>query len=195
MRKSVADALGTDYDGSVNVRHFIEILMQDVGLDKIKESLKKSMDGLKVACYYGCLLVRPYEVTKFDDPENPTSLDKISEAMGAESLEWPHKLECCGGGLSLSRTDVVVKLTDSILSMAKAAGADCVVVACPMCQINLDLRQQDIEKALGKKYDMPIIYVTQLLGLCLGVDASKLGFGKLMVPADKIINKINACKV
>jgi heterodisulfide reductase subunit B len=95
----------------------------------------------------------------------------------------------------MSRTDVVVNLTDSILSMAKAAGADCIAVACPMCQINLDLRQQNIERTLSKKYDMPIIYVTQLLGLCLGVDASKLGFDKQMVSADKIVNKINACKV
>ena len=192
IRKSVADAVGIDYDGSVNVRHFIEILMQDIGLDKIKESVKNSMDGLKVACYYGCLLVRPFEVTKFDDPENPTSLDRMVEAMGAESLEWSHKLECCGGGLSMSRTDVVVKLTDSILSMAKAAGADCIAVSCPMCQINLDLRQQDIEKTLSKKYDMPILYMTQLLGLCLDIAPAKLGLDKLMVSADTSIKKINA---
>ena len=120
-------------------------------LTAITEALKSSLDGLKVACYYGCLLVRPHEVTGFDDPENPTSLDRLVTAMGGESLDWPHKVECCGGGLSLSRTDVVVKLTDQHPRHGQGGGADCIAVSCPMCQINLDLRQQDIAKQTGKK--------------------------------------------
>ena len=191
MRKKVADAVGRDYDGSVNVRHFIDILMQDVGLDKIKKSLRRTLNGMKVACYYGCLLVRPFEVTQFDDPENPTCLEKLVETMGGEGLEWPHKLECCGGGLSLSRTDVVVDLTDKVLAMAKASGADCVAVSCPLCQVNLDLRQQDIENKLGNRYDLPIIYITQLLGLCLGYSEKQLGLEKLMVPPDKVVKTIS----
>ena len=191
MRKKVSDALERDYDGSVNVRHFVEVLLEDVGLERIKESIKRPLNGLKVASYYGCLLVRPHEVTKFDDPENPTSLDRLVEAMGGEALDWPHKVECCGGGLSLSRTDVVIKLTESIVGMAKAAGADCIVVCCPMCQINLDLRQQDIEKQMSKRYDMPIIYITQLLGLCLGISSKKLGLSKLMVSPEKIVKAIS----
>jgi heterodisulfide reductase subunit B len=190
MRKAVADALGRDYDGSVKVRHFLEVLLEDVGIEKITQSVKRSLSGLKVACYYGCLLVRPNEVTKFDDPENPTSLDRIVTALGGEGLEWPHKVECCGGGLSMSRTDVVVSLTDSILEMAKASGAQCITVGCPMCQINLDMRQLDIRKQLGKSYNMPVIYITQLLGLCLGVPAGQLGFEKLMIPASDVIKCI-----
>ena len=190
MRKDVADAIGTDYDGSVNIRHFMEVLMQDVGIEKIKESVKKSLDGLKVACYYGCLLVRPNEVTKLDDPENPTFLDKIVSSLGGESLDWPHKVECCGGGLSMSRTDIVVSLTDAILEMAQSSGAQCIVVACPMCQINLDLRQLDIKQQLGKSYDMPIIYITQLIGLCLGIEPDKLGLNKLMISPSKVIEAI-----
>lgn len=190
IRKSVCDALERDYDGSVNVRHFVEVLLQDVGLEKIKDSVKRPLNGLKVACYYGCLLVRPFEVTRFDDPENPTCLDRLVEAIGGESLDWPHKLECCGGGLSLSRTDVVVKLTESILDMAKASGADCVAVSCPMCQVNLDLRQLDIEKQGPKRYGMPIIYITQLLGLAFGLESKALGLSKLMVPPDKVIRTI-----
>ncbi len=191
MRKKVSDTLERDYDGSVNVRHFMEVLLEDVGLEKIEKSIKRSLNGLKIAGYYGCLLVRPHEVTGFDDPENPTSLDKLVETMGGVALDWPHKVECCGGGLSLSRTDVVVALTESILDMAKAAGAECIVVYCPMCQINLDLRQQDIAKLSSKKYDMPIIYVTQLLGLCLGISSDELGLSKLMVSPDRIVKAIS----
>ena len=191
MRKDIGEALGRDYDGSVNVRHFMEVLMDDVGIDKIKKTTRHSLNGLKVVCYYGCLLVRPNEVTKLDDPENPTFLDKLVASLGAESIDWPHKVECCGGGLSMSRTDIVVSLTDSILEMAQASGAQCVAVACPMCQINLDLRQLDIKKQTGKSYDMPIVYITQLLGLCLGVSPNKLGFNKLMVSPSKVIEAIN----
>lgn len=190
IRAKVADAIGRDYDGTVNVRHFIDILMQDVGLETIKETLNHSLNGMKIACYYGCLLVRPHEVTQFDDPENPTCLERLVETMGGEGIEWPDKLECCGGALSLTRTEVVVKLSDKILDMAKAAGADCIATSCPMCQVNLDLRQQDIEKTLGKRHNMPVIYITQLLGLCLGFSAEELGMGKLMVPANDIIKVI-----
>ncbi len=191
MRKKVGDTLERDYDGSVNVRHFMEVLLEDVGLERIKELIKRPLNGLKVAGYYGCLLVRPHKVTAFDDPENPTSLDKLVEALGGEALDWPHKVECCGGGLSLARTDIVVALTESVLDMAKAAGADCIVACCPMCQINLDLRQQDIARQSSKKYDMPIIYVTQLLGLCLGISSKKLGLSKLMVSPERIVKAIS----
>ena len=190
MRKLVGDAVGRDYDGSVKVRHIVEVLLDDVGLDYIKSALKRSLNGLHVACYYGCLLVRPHEITNFDDPENPTSLDRLVTAMGGVSLDWPHKVECCGGGLSMSRTDVVVSLTDSIVGMAKAAGARCIAVSCPMCQINLDMRQQDIEKKTGTRHDMPVLYVTQLLGLCLGISPDKLGLNKLMVSPARVIEKI-----
>ncbi len=192
MRRAVADALGRDYDGSVRVRHFLEVLLEDLGIDKVAALAKHSLGGLKVACYYGCLLVRPNEVTKFDDPENPTSLDRLVNALGGEGLEWPHKVECCGGGLSMSRTDVVVSLTDAILEMAKASGAQCVTVGCPMCQINLDMRQLDIRKQMGKSHDMPIVYITQLLGLCLGVPAQQLGLEKLMIPAGDIVKTIGS---
>ncbi|MFZ0034931.1 MAG: CoB--CoM heterodisulfide reductase iron-sulfur subunit B family protein [Sedimentisphaerales bacterium] len=190
IRKSVCDALGRDYDGCVKVRHFIEVLLEDVGLDTIGRAVKRSLNRLKVACYYGCLLVRPPKVVKFDDPENPASLDKLVKTVGGESLDWPYKVECCGGGLSLSRTDVVVNLTDAILGMARSAGADCIAVSCPMCQVNLDLRQQDIKKQTGRDYQIPVVYITQLLGLSFGISPRKLGFSKLMVPASSVLKKV-----
>ena len=190
MRSKVAEAIGKEYDGSVAVRHFIEVLLQDIGVDKLRKRFKRSLNGLKVACYYGCFLVRPHNVTGFDDPENPTSLDRLVMAMGGESLDWPYKVECCGGGLNLTMTDVVVKLSGSIIEMARLSGADCIAVACPMCQASLDLRQKDIEKETGKKLDMPIVYITQLLGLCLGVPVKELGLNRLIVDPDAILQSI-----
>ena len=172
------------------MRHLLEVLLEDLGLDTIQEKIKFSLNGLKVASYYGCLLVRPPEVTQFDDPENPTSMDRLITVLGGEELDWPHKVECCGGGLSLTRTDVVVKLSDSIISMAQAAGADCIAVACPMCQVNLDLRQSDIRKETGIKHDMPIVYITQLLGLCLGVPYEELALNKLMVSPSAVVDVV-----
>jgi heterodisulfide reductase subunit B len=190
MRQKVAEATGRDYDGSVNVRHLMDVLLKDVGLDRIKAAVTKSLNGLKVASYYGCLLVRPADVMQFDDPENPTCMDDLVEAMGGEALDWPHKVECCGGGLSLTRTDLVVSLSDKIVGMAKAEGADCMVVACPMCQINLDMRQIDIKKQEGRDHDMPILYITQLLGLALGIAPDQLGLNKLMIAPDRVVNRV-----
>jgi len=190
IRQGVREALDRDYDGSVKVRHLLEVLLEDVGLPAIKRAVKRPLNGLKVACYYGCLLVRPPKILKFDEAENPTSLDRLVTAMGGTSLEWPSKVECCGGGLSLSRTDVVVELSGSIIDMAASAGADCIAVSCPMCQVNLDLRQQDINKQTGKNYQIPIVYITQLLGLCLGIGSGELGFEKLMVPATNVLEKV-----
>ncbi len=192
VRTKVAEAVGRDYDGSVKVRHLLEVFLDDVGAEAIQKSLHKSLAGMKVASYYGCLLVRPREVTGFDDPENPSSLDRLVTAMGGTALEWPHKVECCGGGLSMSRTDVVMNLTDSIVGMAKRAGADCIAVSCPMCQINLDLRQLDIAKSKGNRYDLPVLYITQLLGLCLGVAPQRLGLNKLIISPAKVIQAVAA---
>ena len=192
MRQKVANAVGQDYDGTVRVHHFIEILLEDIGIAKIKETVVKPLCDLKVASYYGCLLVRPAEVMQFDDDENPTSMDQLVEALGGESLEWPHKTECCGGGLSLTRTDLVVKLSDAIVGMAKEAGADCMVVACPMCQVNLDLRQLDMKKQLGHDHDLPILYITQLIGLCMGIEAEALGLNKLMISPEQVVKLITS---
>jgi len=192
MRSKVADAVGSPYDGSVAVRHLIEVLLEDVGLPKLKKSLVRSLNGVKVASYYGCLLVRPHDVTGFDDAENPTSLDRLVEAMGGQSVDWPCKVDCCGGGLNLTRTDMVVRLSGSIIDMAAAAGADCIAVACPMCQASLDLRQKDMQKKSGRPYETPIVYITQLLGLCLGISPAELGLNRLMVSPDAVLQAISA---
>jgi len=174
----------------VRVLHFLESLLEDVGLERFRKALTASLGGLKVASYYGCLLVRPPEITGFDDPENPVSMDRLIEAMGGESLDWPSKVDCCGGSLTLTRTDMVVGLSASILAMAKDSGAECIAVACPMCQINLDLRQSDIATVTGRQYDLPILYLPQLMGTCLGLSADTLGMEKLIVSPREVLSSV-----
>jgi heterodisulfide reductase subunit B2 len=191
-REAISAALGRDYDGSVKVRHFVEIIIEDIGLDAFKKALHHSLQGLKVASYYGCLLVRPPEVRGFDDPENPVYMDRLIDAMGGVALDWPHKVECCGASLTLTRSDLVVKLTETIIAMAKDSGAQCIAVACPMCQINLDMRQADILKETGRRYNMPILYITQLMGLCLGMSEKALGLNKLIISPQETMNFIRS---
>jgi heterodisulfide reductase subunit B len=186
-RKSVAGVVGKDYDGKTEILHLLEILARDIGMKKIADRVTKPLKGLKLVTYYGCLLSRPPEVTKFDDPENPTLMDQVLEAAGATILEWPHKTECCGAGYSITDVTIVKKLTREILAMAKAAGADCIATACPLCQLNLDLRQKDTEKASGEQFNLPVFYFTQLLGLAFGLSRKELGLRSLVVSPKKLL--------
>jgi len=190
MRRAVADSLGEPYDGSVPVRHFVEILLKDVGTAVLGKKVVRPLTGLKAAPYYGCYLVRPPEATNFDDPENPTILERLIEVTGAENVEWSGKVDCCGGMQNLTRTEITVRRAAAVIDMARAAGAECVVVACPMCQISLDARQTDMEKLLGRKYNMPVIYLTQLLGLALGLSPRELGFERLMVDPAVVLKAV-----
>ena len=181
MRRSVADSLGEPYDGSVPVRHFVEVLLKDLGVAALRKKIVSPLTGLKAAAYYGCYLVRPPEATNFDDPENPTILERLIDVAGAESVEWSGKVDCCGGMQNLTKTEITIRRSAAVIEMAQDAGAECIVVACPMCQVSLDVRQADMERLLHRKYKMPVIYLTQLLGLAFGVPPDKLGLNKLMV--------------
>ena len=180
-REKVNEIVEDQYEGEVKIRHFLDILVNEYGLDKIKERVKKKLKGLKIASYYGCLLTRPPEVVQFDDPESPMSMDNLMESLGAEAVSWPYKTECCGASYSLTKTKIVLRLSRDILRMAKDEGAEAIAVACPLCQSNLDMRQMQIEKKYGEEFCMPIFYFTQLVGLALGVEAKKLGLNKHMV--------------
>jgi heterodisulfide reductase subunit B len=180
LQARMAENSGIHYQGKI---HVLSLLQTIASLDdaEIKQRVKREFDGLKVACYYGCLLLRPPKTVGFDDAENPASLERIMADIGVETVEWPYKNECCGASLSLSKPEIVVKLTHDILSMAKKAGANCVVTACPLCQGNLDMRQPDIASKYGVQFDMPIFYFTQLMGLAFGVHSEFLGLRKLLV--------------
>lgn len=179
---------GNAYDGSVDVHHVLDVLVNQVGVDYIRAKVNRAFSGLKVACYYGCLLTRPPEVAAFDNPEHPMTMDALVAATGAQPVDWPYKTECCGAGLSMTHTEVVCRLGHRLLSMAREAGAECVVVACPMCQVNLDMRQADATKAYGDIPATPVMYVTQLLGLALGLSRKELGLEALTVSADALLD-------
>ena len=194
-RDRVECVAGQAYDGSVEVRHIVDVVLNDVGGDAIRDKVQRSLAGLKVACYYGCLLTRPPEIVAFEDPEHPTSMEDILTAAGAEAVDWPYKTECCGAGLSITQSDVVNRLGHKLLSMARRAGARCIALACPLCQVNLDLRQADAAKAHGDIPETPILYVTQLLGLALGLSAEELGINALTVSADSLLAEVGTGKV
>lgn len=178
--QAIAKKYGISYHGNIRILSLLAAI-SDIGEEPVRSRVKRELTGLKVACYYGCLLVRPPDIAQFDDPENPESLDRLMTALGAEPVPWPFKTECCGASLSLSKPEVVVKLTHDILSMAKRAGAHCIAAVCPLCQANLDLRQEEVEAKYQKKLALPIFYFTQLMGLAFGLPEASLGLKKHMV--------------
>jgi len=189
IKEKAEKIAGVDFQDKIQVFHFLDVFRNQIGLEAIKEKVTHPLKGLKVAAYYGCLLNRPPEAVAFDDPEWPTSMDEILQTCGATMVDWPHKTECCGASLALSRTDVVQKLSYDILKMARAHGADCIAVACPLCHSNLDLRQKGIEKKFAEKLNLPIFYYTQLMGLAFGLSGKKLGLGKLIVKPWKLLKE------
>jgi len=178
------------YHGTVEVKSMLQFVYEDIGIEKIKSLVKKPLTGLKVACYYGCLLTRPKAITQFDSPEYPMSMDRIMEALGATAVPFDFKTECCGASFSISSSDVVLSLSGKILEYAKASGADMIVVACPLCQSNLDMRQPGVEKLFHVKLNLPVMYFTQLLALAFGYDQKDLMLGKHIVPVEDALAKI-----
>lgn len=191
VREEMKRITGRRYDGDLNVRHILEILVHDVGLDAIRDKVQRKLGGVNVACYYGCLLARPREVSIFEDPENPRLMEECLEALGAQPIEWPHKTECCGAAYSLTTPGMSLRLTGEILLMAKKAGADCIAVACPLCQSNLDLRQKDIERQRDEKFDLPVFYFTQLMGLAFGLPERSLGLQRLVVDPAEVLKRFS----
>lgn len=170
IREEKDPTVDTPYQGKIPIKHLLDFLCEEEVLKTLREKMKKSLQGLKAVCYYGCLTVRPPRVTDAIDCENPQAMDNLMILLGAESYPWSYKTDCCGGSLMLSRTDIVVRLTGKLLQMAKEAGANCVVTACPLCQANLDTRQAEVSKTLGDNVKLPIFYFTELMGLALGSD-------------------------
>ncbi len=188
--RSVADSIGTaleaaqlHYDGRVRVRHPLDVLVNDIGLERVADAVVRPLDGLKVACYYGCLLVRPYAT--FDDQHNPTSMDRLMEALGAEPVDWPLKTRCCGGsccGGPLVGTirQAGLRLISVLLLEAQRRGADIVATACPLCQFNLECFQERVSRESGQPVDLTVGFFTQLLGVALGVEERRLGIPAML---------------
>ncbi len=150
-------------------------VFENAGLDQLKKAVKTPLKHLKAACYYGCLLVRPPGVTSFDDAEQPRSMEAVVAATGASAVDWNYKTECCGAGMTMASPETVLELSNRILANAAAHGANCLVVACPMCHVNLDMKQTAIEKRFGVHYHLPICYLSDLVGMALGLSPGELG--------------------
>ena len=183
LRKEMSEIVETPVTGSVDVVNLIQVF-QAVGYDAIAERVTRKLENFKPACYYGCLLTRPPKILKFDDPEDPTSMEELLQKLGAEPVDWNCKTVCCGGGLTLSDEAGVAAMVYRVLQNAIDSGANCVVVACPMCQINLDMRQADAKK-LGLTQDVPIFYLSDLVGLAVGCQAKDLDVERRFVAIPK----------
>jgi len=189
LRAKISEIIEEDYRGSLDVLHITEVLRHKVGLKAIKDRVRKPLKGLKVACYYGCLMARMPESLRCDKSEYPMLLDDLMDTIGAEPLDWSYKTECCGAALTLTQTKTVIQLSSKVLQMAKQCGADALVVACPLCQANLDIYQGEAEKLLGERFSIPVVYFVQLMGLAMDLDPKRICLDKLIVDPLPILAK------
>jgi len=178
LRRRIAEDTGFEYKGGIEVDNLLTTITDKVGYEAAARPVVRRLQGLKVACYYGCLLTRPPAVTGEEHYEYPTNMDRLMEALGAESVEWSYKTDCCGGSLSLSTLDIALDLSHKILRNAIECGADMIVTACPLCHVNLDTRQKQINAEFGGTFDIPIVYFTQMMGVAYGLHAKPLGLDK-----------------
>jgi heterodisulfide reductase subunit B len=170
-RRKMEGLLDFQYTGRGRPRHILDVFGNDLDIEEFKARVTKPLDGLKVACYYGCVLVRPPEKTGWDDPEHPTTMDQMVEAVGATAVDWSYKVDCCGASMTFPMGDVVIDLSTRIVEGAIEAGADCIAAACGICQINLDARQAAQTK-------VPILYFTELMALAFGISTVNKVLGK-----------------
>ncbi len=181
---------GKEFKGTIEVKHFLQVLIDDIGLECIKASVVKPLNTLKVAPFYGCHSLRPSELLEFDDPERPHILEDLIEALGAESVEYRDKLKCCGGLLRGISDDLSLSLArDKIINTTKA-GAECIATLCPFCFVALDIGQIQVKSKFNEVYDMPILHYSELLALALGVDPKELALRAHKIKIDKVLEKI-----
>lgn len=171
--------VGLEYTGKAEVRHPLDVFTNDVGLDKLKALSSRPLKGVKVACYYGCQVVRPYAT--FDNQQNPMTMDNILRAMGAETVDWPLKAQCCGGTLTGTIEEAGQRMSYIILKEARRRGADVVATACPLCQFNLECYQKQMSATFKDPVSLPVMYFSQLMGQAMGIDDKKLGINRLLV--------------
>ncbi len=187
LKNRINEAFTTKYDGNTKPKHLLEVIVKDFGLAKIGEQVKKPLK-IKAVPYYGCLLTRPEN--DFDSPENPMSLDNLISSLGAEPARYYYKTKCCGGPILITNEKLALGLAKDLLVMAKDSGADCMVVTCPMCHLQLDAKQKEVEAKFNIKIDMPVIYFTQLIGLAMDIHPKELGLDKHLVSTDKLLAAI-----
>ncbi len=183
---------GLKYEGKVKVKHLVDLLHDDLGLDKIKSAVSKPLKGLKLATHIGCHAVRPSRIPRIDDAENPVKLDRLVEVLGAEVVDYPEKLDCCGAGFLLPNPQAGLTVAGMKVKALQARGIDGLVVACPLCHKMLGQKQQSASQVVGAELNLPVVYYTQLLGLAMGESEDSLGLMLNQSPVDSLLEKLKA---
>lgn len=189
-RTHVEDLIEMPYTAAAEVVSLLEVFAQDEVKEALTSALTRRLDGLKVASYYGCALVRPTDVCTFDDAENPTSMDDIMALTGAVPVDWAYKTECCGASNQIAAPKDSRVLIERIFRNAQACGADVIVTACPLCMLNLDMREKEINQKRGTAFDIPVYYFTELLGACMGGTVKELGIDRHFYPATSLMGRL-----
>ena len=180
--KTALKEVGLEHEGlhtRLTIRHPLDVLVNDIGLQRIKEKVKRSLKGLKVACYYGCLLVRPYST--FDSAYNPTTMDRLAAALGAEPVDWSLKTRCCGATLAGTIQGVGIRLSYLILKEARKKGAELVLTACPVCQMDLECFQEQMNSRFHDDIQIPVLYFSQLVGMAFEIPGKEIGLQRLLI--------------
>lgn len=188
-RSTINGFIEEEYDGAVNVLHFLEVLRDKIGFDKVKAAVKRPLTGIKTGAYYGCMLLRPFEDMGIDNAERPTVFENLLKALGAEPVEFPNRIECCGAHLAMNNEEVVTKLSGNVMTSAVGSGAELIVTSCPLCQYNLEKSQDKVASRTPGYTGVPVIYFTQALGLALGQPIETLGFEKNVTDVMPLLKK------
>jgi succinate dehydrogenase cytochrome b subunit len=181
---------GLTYRGSVTVKHLLWIVVREVGLQRLREQVRIPLDDLRIAPFYGCYILRPSWNLGFEDPENPTSLEKVIKAVGGESIAYAGRTKCCGFPIILEKEAIAVAMAGKNMQEAKEEGADAMVTPCPLCHMSLDIYQERAGQSVNANLNLPILHLPQLLGLAMGIPPKELGISRHFISVDSLIRKI-----
>jgi succinate dehydrogenase cytochrome b subunit len=180
------------YSGGVEVKHLLWLIAEGEGYERLKTAAHRGLQGLKVAPFYGCQILRPSKLLGFEDPDRPWSLEAIIEACGGEAVDYPAKVKCCGFPIIQAREETALGELIQPIEQAKEAGADAIVTPCPLCHLSLDAWQSKLRKATGRDFQMPILHLSQLIGVAAGIEESELKFKRHVVPVTPVLEKLQS---
>jgi len=183
---------GIAYSGTIQVKHLLWIVVREIGLRQLGAQVVKSLQGLRIAPFYGCYILRPSWDLGFDDPENPTSLEQVIRALGGEAVAYAGRTKCCGFPIILEKEAVAMAMSGANMKEAKDQGADCMVTPCPLCHMSLDIYQDRAGQAVNTALNLPILHLPQLLGLAMGIPSKELGLARHLIPVDSIVRRIES---
>ncbi len=189
VRSDVEHVIGSPCPQDIKVLHMLDVFVERTGTEAVRDKVVRNLGGIKVVCYYGCLMTRPPKITGKENFENPTEMESVMEALGAEALDWNMKTFCCGASFAMTQTDVALELIRKILADATSVGADVIAAGCPLCHVNLDSRQEQINEKFGTNFRIPIFYFTELMGLAMGIEAKDLGLFKHLTEVEDFLKE------